>query len=156
MEPVIDHYLGLNMDFVALRLRRGQGGQPHGAGARDARRVPAPAAAAHDRRGRRRPVGLSLTVLAESRIEAMNFPNGEIRDEDFTYDWNAPPRTSGACFGDAFAARNRAAGDRLWLTESPMTVNRDDLANLARFLPRRTGFGPDAARMRRSARGPTP
>jgi hypothetical protein len=116
MEPVIDHYLALNMDFVALRLRAGKGVQ---------RMVPVRvtvdgyqprlplrmvAAGVADR------VGLSLIVVAESRIEAANFPNGEIRDAELTYDWNNPRGVSGDVLRDEFTARNRAAGERLWLT----------------------------------------
>jgi hypothetical protein len=36
-------------------------------------------------------VGLSLVVFNESRVETANFPNATFRDEDFVYDWNAPP-----------------------------------------------------------------
>jgi len=143
VEPVIDHYLGLGMDFIALRLRAGKGlnrmapvrvtldgYQP---------RLPLRmiAAGVADR------VGLSLTVVAESRIEAMNFPNAQFTDDDFTYDWSSPPRDLGRVFLDAFNARNRAMGDRVWLTESAMRVDRDNLSFLAARLPRRTGFGPD-------------
>jgi hypothetical protein len=90
-------------------------------------------------------VGLSLTVLAESRIEAMNFPNGQCEDSDFTYDWSAPPRDLGRVFLDAFNARNATAGNRLWLTESAMGVTQANLARLANFFPRRTGFGDGGA-----------
>ncbi|MFO0602767.1 MAG: DUF2330 domain-containing protein [Polyangiales bacterium] len=143
VEPVIDHYLGLGMDFIALRLRAGKGlnrmapvrvtldgYQP---------RLPLRmiAAGVADR------VGLSLTVIAESRVEAMNFPNAQFTDDDFTYDWNRPPGDLGRVFLDAFNARNRAMGDRLWLTESAMRVDWENLAFLAARLPQRMGFGPD-------------
>ena len=143
VEPVIDHYLGLGMDFIALRLRAGKGlnrmapvrvtldgYQP---------RLPLRmiAAGVADR------VGLSLTTIAESRIEAMNFPNAQFADADFTYDWNAPPRDLGRVFLDAFNARNRAMGDRVWLTESSMPVELSNLTSLAMRLPPRTGFPAD-------------
>jgi hypothetical protein len=143
VEPVIDYYLGLGMDFIALRLRAGKGlnrmvpvrvtldgYQP---------RLPLRmiAAGVADR------VGLSLTTIAESRIEAMNFPNAQFADTDFTYDWNAPPRDLGRVFLDAFNTRNRAMGDRLWLTESSMPVNLANLTFLAQRLPRRMGFPVD-------------
>ena len=144
VEPVIDHYLGLNMDFVALRLRAGKGlnrmvpvrvtldgYQP---------RLPLRmiAAGVADR------VGLALTVIAPSRIEAMNFPNLELRDSDFTYDWNAPPADYAQVFVSAYDTRNRAMGNRLWLTESSMDQDRESLASLAARLPPRAGFAPDA------------
>ncbi len=139
-EPVIDHYLGLNMDFVALRLRPGEGIN---------RMVPVRvtvdgysptlplrmiAAGVADR------VGLSLTVVAPSRIEAMNFPNGELRDEDFTYDWNAPVTDLSGAFLNAFNVMNRAQGQRVWLTESSLPQQREQLRFLAQRLPQRAGF----------------
>ncbi|MBI5513401.1 MAG: DUF2330 domain-containing protein [Deltaproteobacteria bacterium] len=145
VEPVIDHYLGLSMDFIALRLRPGEGLQ---------RMVPVRvtlegyqprlplrmiAAGVADR------VGLSLTVFADARIEAMNFPNAQLSDDDFTWDWSRPPGPLGELFVSAFNARNRAAGQRLWLTEAAQLQERAALTNLARFFPPRAGFaGPDA------------
>ncbi len=152
VEPVIDYYLGLNMDFVALRLRAGKGlnrmvpvrvtldgYQP---------RLPLRmiAAGVADR------VGLSLTVFAPSRIEAMNFPNLELSDDDFTYDWNAPPGDFASLFVRTFDTRNRAMGSRLWLTESSMDQSLSRLTFLAMRLPSRTGFGgPDAGPMMASS-----
>jgi hypothetical protein len=142
MEPVIDHYLGLNMDFVALRLRAGKGVQ---------RMVPVRvtvdgyqprlplrmvAAGVADR------VALSLIVVAQSRIEAMNFPNGEIRDEELTYDWRNPQAVSGDVLGDEFAARNRAAGDRLWLTWTSQNHSFVELESAASFAEVGAGFVP--------------
>ncbi|MFO0605269.1 MAG: DUF2330 domain-containing protein [Polyangiales bacterium] len=116
MEPVLDHYLGLDMDFVALRLRAGKGVH---------RMVPVRvtvdgyqprlplrmvAAGVADR------VAISLIVVADARVEAANFPNGEIRDDELVYDWRNPTAVSGDVLNAEFAARNRAAGDRLWLT----------------------------------------
>ena len=144
VEPVIDYYLGLNMDFIALRLRAGKGlnrmapirvtldgYQP---------RLPLRmiAAGVADR------VGLSLTVFAEARIEAMNFPNLELSDNDFTYDWNNPPTDFATLFVDTFNVRNHAMGDRLWLTESATMQNASNLTFLAMRLPGRSGFGPDS------------
>ncbi|MFO0652268.1 MAG: DUF2330 domain-containing protein [Polyangiales bacterium] len=142
VEPVIDYYLGLNMDFVALRLRAGKGlnrmvpvrvtldgYQP---------RLPLRmiAAGVADR------VGIALTVIAPSRVEAMNFPNLELSNNDFTYDWAAPPSDYARVFVNAYDTRNRAANDRLWLTESSMDQYRDNLSSLAARLPPRDGFAP--------------
>ncbi len=144
VEPVIDYYLGLNMDFVALRLRAGKGlnrmvpGRVTLDGYQPRLPLRMIAAGVADR------VGLSLTVFAEARIEAMNFPNLELSNDDFTYDWNSPPRDFSSLFVDTFNARNRAMGDRLWLTESSTQQNATNLSFLAQRLPSRTGFGPDA------------
>jgi hypothetical protein len=142
VEPVLDYYLGLNMDFVALRLRAGKGlnrmvpvrvtldgYQP---------RLPLRmiAAGVADR------VGLALTVIAPSRIEAMNFPNLELSDNDFVYDWASPPTDYARVFVSAYDTRNHAMGDRLWLTESSMDQSRDGLSSLAARLPPREGFAP--------------
>ncbi len=144
VEPVIDYYLGLNMDFVALRLRAGKGlnrmvpvrvtldgYQP---------RLPLRmiAAGVADR------VGIALTVIAEARIEAMNFPHLELSDADFVYDWASPPSYSDypRIFVEAYDTRNHAMGDRLWLTESSMDQSRDSLSSLASRLPPREGFAP--------------
>lgn len=140
-EPVVDYYLGLGMDFVALRLRAGEGVN---------RMVPVRvtvdgyqprlplrmiAAGVADR------VGISLTVVAPSRIEAMNFPNGELSDRDFTYDWNAPVTDLPGAFLSAFNAMNRRQGERLWLTETSLPQGRGQLRSLAERLPQRGGFG---------------
>ncbi|MEZ4407742.1 MAG: DUF2330 domain-containing protein [Polyangiales bacterium] len=139
-EPVIDHYLGLEMDFIALRLRAGEGLN---------RMVPVRvtldgyqpslplrmiAAGVADR------VGLSLTVIAPSRIEAMNFPNGELTNDDFTYDWNAPVTDLPSAYLNAFNVMNRAQGQRVWLTESSLPQQRLQIRSLAERLPRRAGF----------------
>jgi hypothetical protein len=158
VEPVIDYYLGINMDFVALRLRAGKGLNRMApvrvtmAGYQPRLPLRMIAAGVADR------VGLSLTVFAASRVEAMNFPNAEFTDDDFTYDWNTPPRDLGGVFLSAFNARNRAMSERLWLTESSMQQERDSLESLALSLPSRTGFvpfgrdggTPDAGRARTS------
>ena len=142
VEPVIDYYVGLHMDFVALRLRSGEGlnrmvpVRVTTAGYAPSLPLRMISAGAADR------VGLSLTVIAAARIEAMNFPNGEFTNNDFTYDWNLPPSDLGRVFIDAFNTRNRASGDRLWLTESSMRFDQYSLSSLAARLPSRFGFAP--------------
>ncbi len=68
-------------------------------------------------------VGLSLVVFANSRTEAGNFPNGELSDADFTWDWQGPqnPVTD---YLNAFNALNDRNGRRVWLTE---VAGRQDL-----------------------------
>ncbi len=116
--PVIDHYTAQNMDYIALRLRpAGEGVIPRMQPVRVTMEGYVPslplrmiAAGVADR------VGLSLVVFANSRIEAENFPNGELSDADFTWDWSRSQNPS-TDFLNAFTALNDRNGRRLWLTE---------------------------------------
>lgn len=116
--PVIDFYTALNMDYVALRLRpAGEGMVPRMQPVRVTMEGYVPslplrmiAAGVADK------VGLSLVVFANSRIEASNFPNGELSEADFTWDWSGaqnPPMD----YLNAFNRLNDRNGRRLWLTE---------------------------------------
>jgi len=135
IEPVIDFYTGLSMDYLALRLRpetglnrmapiriRFPGASP---------RLPLRmiAAGVADR------VGLNLVVLAEGRYEAENFPNARFRDEDFTYDWLYPNASSLDQFVWAFNRLNTQHGGRVWLTESVSSVFRGSFAFLETSQP---------------------
>ncbi len=143
IEPVLDHYVALGMDFVALRLRPGEG-VPRMVPVRvsvegNQPRLPLRmiAAGVADR------VGLTLMTVSTGRMEAMNFPNGELSDADFTWDWNARPTDTTAVFRGVFDARNRANGERLWLTESAQAITREAVLSGAMSLPRRTDFASD-------------
>jgi MYXO-CTERM domain-containing protein len=147
LEPVIDFYLSLNMDFVALRLRPGKGLNrmvpvrvvtPGYAPTLPLRMIAA---------GIADTVGLTLTVLAPSRVEAMNFPNLELADGDFVYDWAAPPGDLGAEFVRVYAARNRAMGSRVWVTESSMAQDEGTLRGLARTFDFQRGARPGGGGM---------
>jgi hypothetical protein len=123
IEPVIDHYTALNMDYIALRLRPGEGidrmSPVRVTFEGNMPRLPLRMIAA----GVADKVGISLVVLANSRMEAMNFPNGELSDNDFTWDWNqqnSPARD----FLNAFERLNNANGGRVWLTESSTAQQR--------------------------------
>ena len=123
IEPVVDFYVAQHMDFIALRLRMGEGVEQM-----TPIRVTTPglnptlplrmiAAGVADK------VGLLLMVLASSRYEAMNFPNGMITPAQLTYDFNAPT-TPADDFRRAFEALNLSNQNRLWLTESSGDVDR--------------------------------
>lgn len=123
IEPVLDHYVALRMDFVALKLRPGEG-----VDRMSPVRITTPgynpslplrmiAAGTADK------VGLMLLVLAQGRIEAMNFPNGEIDDARLVWDFNNPTAPA-QDFQRAFAALNAESGGRLWLTESAGAQDR--------------------------------
>ena len=123
VEPIIDHYTAMNMDYIALRLRPGEGINRMSPvrvtldGAQPVLPLRMIAAGIADR------VGLSLVVISSSRYEAQNFPNGEIREADLTWDF-ARPGSPASDFLSAFNALNRANGDRLWLTESATRQSR--------------------------------
>ena len=77
-------------------------------------------------------VGLLLMVIAPSRMEAMGWPNGELRDDDLTYDYNAPSTDPGADFLRAFRVRNAASGaDAIWLTQQGWQVTALDISATA-------------------------
>jgi len=138
--PIVDFYVAQRMDFVAVRLRPGAdvtqmqplrivmpGYVPTlplrmiGAGVGDK-------------------VGLVLTVIAESRVEAMNFPNGEVRDVDLAFDYDAPSTDAAADFLAQFDRVNRASMGRVWLTESASRVEAGDVT-AARSVRCSGGFG---------------
>ena len=127
--PILDFYVEQRMDFVAVRLRPGAevtqmqplrivmpGYVPTlplrmiGAGIADK-------------------VGLVLTVIAESRVEAMNFPNGEVRDADLVFDYDAPSTDAAADFLAQFNRINRASMGRVWLTESARRLEGGDVTS---------------------------
>lgn len=123
IEPVLDFYVSQRMDFVALRLRMGEGVEQM-----TPIRVSTPglhptlplrmvAAGVADK------VGLLLMVVAAARYEAMNFPNGQVDPSALVYDFNTPT-TPADDFRRAADALNRERGGRMWLTESAAPVAR--------------------------------
>ncbi len=130
VSPVIDHYTQLSMDYVALRLRPGEGTDrmapvrvtvPGYAPRLPLRMI---AAGVADR------VGLLLTVFSEGRIEAQNFPNGEVANADLTWDWN-DTATSGRQFTTVVDRLNTTAGGRLWLTEQATSAGASAVLDAA-------------------------
>jgi hypothetical protein len=128
--PIIDHYTAMRMDYIALRLRPGEGINRMSPvrvtldGAQPVLPLRMIAAGVVDR------VGLSLVVIASSRYEAQNFPNGEVRNSDLTWDFTRPGNPA-ADFLAAFNAQNGANGNRLWLTESATRQTLSDWTRLA-------------------------
>ncbi len=133
VEPVIDYYVGIHSDFLALKLRAGASvnrmnpvrvTMPGYAPTLPLRMV---SAGVSDK------VGMTLVVIAGTRFEASNFPNGELANNDLTWDWNANPIHSPAeDFRAAQRALNQRVGGRGWLTESAMPQNSNFLQNIAR------------------------
>ncbi len=122
INPVLDYYVSQNMDFIALKLRMGEGIERM-----TPIRVTTPgmnptlplrmiSAGVADK------VGLVLLVLAAGRYEAMNFPNGAVTSAMLSYDFNAPTVPS-EDFQHAFDRLNTQNGTRLWITESSEPVS---------------------------------
>jgi len=118
IEPVIRHYTDLRMDFIALRLRPGEGIQ-----AMQPVRVrfstPSPvlplrmvAAGIADK------VGVSLFVFSEGRSEAMNFPNALVDRARVSWDYNTNTSNYAAMFRAAIAP----SGGRAWVTEAALSA----------------------------------
>jgi hypothetical protein len=145
MQPVIDHYVSLHMDFVALRLRDGAG-----LGRMQPVRVTAPgyqpllplrmvAAGVADS------VELVLFTLASTRLEAMNFTNTEIDPErDLVWDF-ATDTNPNDVFRRAERALAVAANGRAWLTETARTQPRYSYDALAQQAVRQWIAESDAA-----------
>jgi hypothetical protein len=144
VRPVIDYYVGIRSDFLALKLRAGASVNrmnpvrvtvPGYAPTLPLRMV---SAGVSDK------VGLSLVVIGSTTYRAANFANVELADTDLVWDWQAPSRLG-------FAEDFRAAQRRLvqpyngaaWVTESGIRSNRFALERLAAntaFAPGRNGL----------------
>jgi hypothetical protein len=111
--PIIEAYTAEQLDFVALRLRPGQG-----VGAMRPVRIVSPGAdptlplrmvAA----GIGAKVGLTLYVLSEGRYRPQNFPEGQLDETKLTWD-SSQGRSN---YQELSAAIMAGAGDHTWLTE---------------------------------------
>jgi hypothetical protein len=134
IEPVLDHYIGQRMDFVALRLRSAVGVNrmvpvrvtvPGYVPVLPLRMVQA---------GVGDKVGLNLMVFADARIEAMNYPNGEMNDAMFSFDyarqsWPPPTWEHLNVARRALWATNMR---RTWITESAARMSPDVVRAIAR------------------------
>jgi Uncharacterized protein conserved in bacteria (DUF2330) len=114
VQPIIDAYTSEGFDFIALRLRPGQGVR-----AMQPVRVVTPGAdpslplrmvAA----GVGQNVGLTLYVLGEGRYEAQNFPNAVLDETKLVWDY-AQSRSN---YQDLVTGLMAQAGGRTWVTES--------------------------------------
>jgi hypothetical protein len=107
--PIIDYYTAQHSDFLALRLRPGEGIDRMSPvrvttpGMNPALPLRMIGAGVGDH------VGLLLTVISGGRMEAMNFPNGEINEQTLTYDF-AAPNDPARDYLAAFTALNTDAG----------------------------------------------
>jgi hypothetical protein len=120
--PTIEHYVALEMNFVALRLSPGESVtrmQPvrvitPGLNVSFPLRMVSAGIADH--------VALELFVIAEGRYEAGNFPDGEVNRDAITYDW----ATQTYDYDELAQAVIALNGGTTWLTEfaAPITDDR--------------------------------
>jgi hypothetical protein len=114
VQPIIQYYVDRHMDFVALRLRPGEGVrsmQPIRIRFATANmvlplRMVAAGIADH--------VGISLWIFANGRYEAANFANGTIDPDRLVWNWS----TNTSNYADVFdGTLNGLAEGRAWITE---------------------------------------
>ncbi len=131
--PTIAYYVGLGMNFVALRLRPGAGvdrmapvrvRSPGLSLTLPLRMIAAGVGASVD---------LELFVFAEGRMQTASFPNAEVDREAITYDWASRAFDYEAHFEDALFAGTGTQTN--WVTEY---ARRPSLPTLAGF---QSGFG---------------
>lgn len=127
IEPTLMHYINLSMDFIAVRLRGGEGlrrmapirvRMPGSQAALPLRMVSA---------GISDKVGLLLTVISSSRMEAQNFANFALESSDLVWDF-ATMSDAVAQYRAVVFERTRSLG-AAWQTE---TARTEDVAS-ARF-----------------------
>jgi hypothetical protein len=129
IESVIQYYVDRHSDFVALRLRPGEG-----VGAMQPVRIryatanmvlPLRMVAA----GIADKVGISLWVFGNGRYEAANFRNGQVDPDALVWNWD----TGRSNYSDVFNATLRGLdGGRAWLTEYASSAHE---LRWSRFVP---------------------
>ncbi len=125
VEPILRYYNDMRTDFVALRLRPGEGVeamQP----VRVRFATPSPilplrmvAAGIADK------VGISLWVFGQGRWDTMNYPGAEVDRSALTWDFN----TNRSDYRQRFDAIVRASQGRAWVTEGAFPVDFIDPSN---------------------------
>jgi hypothetical protein len=136
IKPVIKQYVDEKFNFLALRLRPGEGVQSmrpvrvtsQGAGAVLPLRMVAAGTGAN--------VGITLWVVGEGRYEPQNFQSFVIKNDDLVWNWN----TGSSNYKDIRAQRSAIQPGKMWELESSNTVLRQQIENAVRF----GFFGPGA------------
>jgi hypothetical protein len=128
----IDYYVGLHFDFIALRLAPGAGVQEMQP-VRITTRGYSPilplrmvAAGIGDK------VGLSLMVIASTRVEARGFDNVEFRTNELRWD----PVAGHSNYRELFSRTLAEHSGRAWVIESVQTLLESDLAYPITWQPR--------------------
>lgn len=139
IQPILDAYVAQRMDFVAVRLRSSAGASRMSpirvtvSGYAPTLPLRMVSAGISDK------VGLQLLVFADSRIEAMNFPNAVMSDNEFAFDYGAqtwPPATR-TDLSAMIRSKHALAGGRTWLTESSEPWGADRVRRTADEATRR-------------------
>ncbi|MBX3219743.1 MAG: DUF2330 domain-containing protein [Labilithrix sp.] len=123
IKPIIKQYVAEKFNFLALRLRPGQGTQSmrpvrvttQGASAVLPLRMVAAGTGAN--------VGITLWVVGEGRYEPQNFQSFVIRDEDLVWDWNV----GSSNYRDLRAQRSATQPGKMWEIESSNPTFRQQI-----------------------------
>ncbi|MBX3230366.1 MAG: DUF2330 domain-containing protein [Labilithrix sp.] len=128
IKPIIAQYTKEHFNFLALRLRPGEGVQsmrpvrvttPGSNVALPLRMVAA---------GTGANVGITLWVVSNGRFQTTNFESFVIRDEEITWDWT----TGTSNYRDLRAERTTAGEGKVWEVESSIATFRAQIASAAR------------------------
>lgn len=135
----VEYYRELGFDFLVLRLRPDAGVQQMQPvrvsfdGYLPTLPLRMIAAGVADK------VGLSLMVLAPTRVEASNFRNATISDDQITFDF----ATNRSNYRQLFAAALREGGGSAWVTESASQVSAPEMGAVDAGVARDAGFATD-------------
>jgi hypothetical protein len=129
IRPVIGQYVTEHFNFLALKLRPGQGIQSMrpvrvttpGAGIALPLRMIAAGAGAT--------VGVTLWITAEGRYEPQNFPSYVIKNEDLVWDW----ASGSSNYKEVRAQRSSVEPGKTWELESTDDVQRWQIENVVNF-----------------------
>jgi hypothetical protein len=129
LEPTIEAYTRLRMDFVALRLRSGEGVQamrPVRIRYQSSNMVlPLRMVAA----GVADKVGITLWVFGRGRFESANFLNGRVNENDLVWTWGSSTTTGTSNYRDVWNNTLRMLdGGRAWITEVAMPADNFESA----------------------------
>ncbi len=137
IKPVIAQYVAEKLNFLALRLKPGEGVSSmrpvrvttQGAGAVLPLRMVAAGSGAQ--------VGITLWVISEGRYAPQNFPSYVIKNEDLVWDWAA----SQSNYGELRAQRSAVDPGKTWEIESAQQTNRNQIENVVRVVGFQSGNG---------------
>jgi len=135
IKPIINQYVTEKFNFLALRLRPGQGinsMRPVRVTTQGASPVlPLRMVAA----GTGANVGITLWIISEGRYEPQNFQSFIIKNEDLTWDWN----TGSSNYKDLRAQRSAVQPGKTWELESSIDTTRDTVQRNIQFIGRGGG-----------------
>lgn len=127
MLPTIEHYVDLEMSFVALRLSPGETVRRMDPVRVTSRGLNVSFPLRMVAAGVAEKVGIELYVIGEGRYEAANFPNGEVEREAITYDWATQTYDYDERALDVLTQN----GGRTWLTEFAGPVSSWQIENFS-------------------------